>query len=81
MPEPDNLPAPPSRLLDLQQAAQYLSVSPWTVRDLERAGSSRECAFPSATAGNFASFFLTVWISTASSKTGSVQRQLRTTAP
>ena len=26
------------RLLDLQQAARYLGVSPWTVRDLEASG-------------------------------------------
>jgi hypothetical protein len=38
MPVPDNLAAPPPRLLDLQQAAQYLSVLPWTVRDLEASG-------------------------------------------
>jgi hypothetical protein len=27
-----------SRLLDLQQTAQYLGVSPWTIRDLEASG-------------------------------------------
>jgi helix-turn-helix protein len=33
-----NSPAATSRLLDLQQAARYLGVSPWTVRDLEASG-------------------------------------------
>jgi hypothetical protein len=46
MPVPDNLAAPPSRLLDLQQAAQYLSVSPWTVRDLEASGVIPQVCIP-----------------------------------
>ena len=35
---PENLPVSASRLLDLQQTAHYLGVSPWTVRDLEASG-------------------------------------------
>ena len=35
---PENAAAPASRLLDLQEAARYLGVSPWTVRDLEASG-------------------------------------------
>jgi hypothetical protein len=35
---PGNSSLPASRLLDLRQAAQYLGVSPWTVRDLETSG-------------------------------------------
>jgi hypothetical protein len=38
MAAPEHLPVSTSRLLDLQQAAQYLGVSPWTVRDLETSG-------------------------------------------
>jgi len=35
---PENSPVSASRLLDLQQTAHYLGVSPWTVRDLEASG-------------------------------------------
>jgi hypothetical protein len=38
MATPENSPVSASRLLDLQQAARYLGVSPWTVRDLETSG-------------------------------------------
>ena len=38
MAAPENPPVSTPRLLDLQQAAQYLGVSPWTVRDLETSG-------------------------------------------
>lgn len=34
------------RLLDLKGAAAYLGVSPWTVRDLETAGSLRRVRIP-----------------------------------
>lgn len=34
----DEAPESRSRLLDLHQAAQYLGVSPWTVRELETCG-------------------------------------------
>ena len=36
--KPASSPVSMSRLLDLQQAARYLGVSPWTVRDLEASG-------------------------------------------
>jgi len=36
------------RLLDLKGAAAYLGVSPWTVRDLEAAGSLRRVRIPLA---------------------------------
>jgi hypothetical protein len=35
-----------SRLLDLHRAAQYLSISEWTVRDLEAAGVLRRVRVP-----------------------------------
>src|SRR5436309_8753722 len=34
------------RLLDLDQAAAYLGVSPWTVRDLEAGGTIRRVRVP-----------------------------------
>ncbi len=34
------------RLLDLDQAAAYLGVSPWTVRDLEAGGTVRRVRVP-----------------------------------
>jgi hypothetical protein len=34
------------RLLDLAQAARYLSVSPWTIRSLEGAGILRRVRIP-----------------------------------
>jgi hypothetical protein len=36
------------RLLDLRAAAQYLAVSPWTIRDLEAAGTLRRVRVPLA---------------------------------
>jgi hypothetical protein len=39
------------RLLDLQGAAYYLSVSPWTVRDLEAAGVLARVRIPLANGG------------------------------
>lgn len=41
----------PSRLLDLEGAAAYLAVSPWTVRDLEAAGTLRRVRIPLAGGG------------------------------
>ncbi len=38
--------AAPPRLLDLDATAAYLGVSPWTVRDLEAAGSLRRVRIP-----------------------------------
>ncbi len=38
-------PAPP-RLLNLKAAAAYLSVSPWTIRDLEAAGTLKRVSIP-----------------------------------
>ena len=38
----------PARLLDLQAAAAYLSVSPWTIRDLEAAGTLKRVRVPTA---------------------------------
>lgn len=38
-------PVPP-RLLDLEATAAYLGVSPWTVRDLEAAGTLRRVRVP-----------------------------------
>jgi hypothetical protein len=38
--------AVPPRLLDLAATAAYLGVSPWTVRDLEAAGSLRRMRIP-----------------------------------
>ena len=38
-------PVPP-RLLDLEAAAAYLGVSPWTVRDLEAIGTLRRVSIP-----------------------------------
>lgn len=37
-----------SRLLDLPGAAAYLAVSPWTVRDLEAAGTLKRVRVPTA---------------------------------
>ncbi len=34
------------RLLDLQATAQYLGISPWTVRDLEAAGVLKRVCIP-----------------------------------
>jgi Helix-turn-helix domain len=39
---PENVP----RLLDVQAAAKYLSVSVWTIRDLEAAGELRRVRLP-----------------------------------
>jgi hypothetical protein len=39
------------RLLDLPTAAQYLGLSPWTVRDLEAAGSLPRVRIPLPNAG------------------------------
>lgn len=39
------------RLLDLPTAAQYLGLSPWTVRDLEAAGSLQRVRIPLPHAG------------------------------
>ena len=39
------------RLLDLGATAAYLSVSPWTVRDLEAAGALRRVRVPGARGG------------------------------
>ena len=39
------------RLLDLEGTAQYLGVSPWTVRDLEAAGVLRRVRIPLANSG------------------------------
>jgi len=36
----------PCRLLDLESAAAYLGVSPWTVRDLEAAGVLKRVGVP-----------------------------------
>jgi hypothetical protein len=36
----------PCRLLDLEAAAAYLGVSPWTIRDLEAAGVMRRVRVP-----------------------------------
>ena len=36
----------PCRLLDLESAAAYLGVSPWTVRDLEAAGVLKRVRVP-----------------------------------
>ena len=41
----------PPRLLDLEATAQYLGVSPWTVRDLEAAGVLRRVRIPLANDG------------------------------
>jgi excisionase family DNA binding protein len=38
--------AVPRRLLELHEAAAYLGVSPWTVRDLEAAGTIRRVRVP-----------------------------------
>ena len=38
-------PVPP-RLLDLEAAAAYLGVSPWTIRDLEAAGTLKRVSIP-----------------------------------
>ena len=40
-----------TRLLDLPTAAQYLGLSPWTVRDLEAAGSLPRVRIPLPHAG------------------------------
>jgi|SRR5262245_4345780 len=39
----------PPRLLDLQAAAMYLGVSPWTIRDLEAKGTLRRVNIPVGT--------------------------------
>ena len=39
------------RLLDLPTAAQYLGLSPWTVRDLKAAGSLQRVRIPLPHAG------------------------------
>src|SRR5438552_2044456 len=39
----------PGRLFDVDRAAAYLSVSPWTVRDLEAAGTIERVRAPSET--------------------------------
>ncbi len=39
------------RLLDLDGAARYLAVSPWTIRDLEAAGTLRRVRVPVANGG------------------------------
>ena len=36
----------PPRLLDLEGAATYLGVSPWTIRDLEAAGTLKRVSIP-----------------------------------
>ena len=41
----------PPRLLDLDGAASYLAVSPWTVRDLEAAGTLNRVRIPLANGG------------------------------
>ncbi len=46
MTTPENRPALLSRLLDLEQAARYLGVSSWTVRDLEASGVIPRVAIP-----------------------------------
>ena len=46
MAAPENPSNTTSRLLDLQQAAEYLGVSPWTVRDLEASGVIPRVAIP-----------------------------------
>jgi hypothetical protein len=43
-----DVPAMCPRLLDLNGSASYLSVSPWTVRDLEAAGTLRRVRVPLA---------------------------------
>jgi len=40
--------SPAARLLDLNQAAQYLSISYWTMRDLVNAGTIATVKIPSA---------------------------------
>ena len=42
----ETAPVPSSRFLDLQQAARYLGVSPWTVRDLEANGTIARVMIP-----------------------------------
>lgn len=41
-----DVPANVPRLLDVQAAAQYLSVSVWTIRDLETAGELKRVRLP-----------------------------------
>lgn len=36
----------PLRLLDLADAGRYLGVSPWTIRDLEAAGTLKRVTIP-----------------------------------
>ncbi len=45
---PHPLSSPPiaARLLELEEAARYLGVSPWTVRDLEAAGTIQRVRVP-----------------------------------
>lgn len=38
--------SPPTRLLELEATAAYLGVSPWTVRDLEAAGTIKRVRVP-----------------------------------
>jgi len=38
----------PARLLELEGAAAYLGVSPWTIRDLEAAGTIKRVRVPLA---------------------------------
>ena len=49
--EPVQTNAVPPRLLDLDGAARYLSVSPWTIRDLEAAGALKRVRIPLPTGG------------------------------
>jgi hypothetical protein len=45
-PVPVGSPVPDVRLLELDQTARYLGVSPWTVRDLEASGVLRRVSIP-----------------------------------
>jgi hypothetical protein len=45
-PGPEGSPDPAARLLELDQTARYLGVSPWTVRDLEASGVLRRVSIP-----------------------------------
>ncbi len=44
-------PLPVPRLLELDASAAYLGVSPWTIRDLEAAGTLRRVRVPLANGG------------------------------
>jgi hypothetical protein len=48
----DQLDRPAGRLLDLEQAAGYLGISYWTMRDLVNAGTIPTVKIPSARAGD-----------------------------